>query len=91
VKTVIYDSGVLIAAEKRNEKIWRLHQQYLAAGTRPIVSVLVLAQVWRGGPQPRLSRLLNGCTMEDVNVMMARAIGIACAKSGTSDIVELQT
>ncbi|MGH3717551.1 MAG: hypothetical protein ACRDRI_01685 [Pseudonocardiaceae bacterium] len=55
---LLYDTGALVAAERRQPLIWRLHDRANAAG---IVPVVVLAQAWRGGSQHTLSRLLRGC------------------------------
>jgi hypothetical protein len=52
------------------------------------VSAGVLGQVWRGGPQAQLSRLLLGCRVEPLTEAGARAAGVALAKSGSSDLVD---
>lgn len=83
-----YDTGALVAAEKHRRELWALHARLLQRGERPVVPAAVLAQAWRGGPQPALSRLLRGCVIEDLNEQRARAAGIACARSGTDDIVD---
>ncbi|MGI9000541.1 MAG: hypothetical protein ACR2GH_02625 [Pseudonocardia sp.] len=60
----------------------------LARRIRPIVPSVVLAQAWRGGPQPNLSRLLRGCVIEALAENAAREIGRLLAKDGSSDIVD---
>jgi hypothetical protein len=82
-----YDTGALVAAEKHRRELWALHARLLQRGERPVVPAAVLGQAWRG-PQPALSRLLRGCVIEDLNEQRARAAGIACARSGTDDIVD---
>lgn len=52
----------------------------LARRIRPIVPSVVLAQAWRGGPQPNLSRLLRGCVIEALAENAAREIGRLLAK-----------
>ena len=59
--TIVYDTGALLAAERRNPDFLALHDELTAARIRPIVPVVVLAQAWRGGPQHQTSRVLKGC------------------------------
>ena len=54
----------------------------------PTVPAAVLAQVWRGGPQPMLSRMLDGCVVEPLDHPTARATGAACAMASTADVVD---
>ena len=85
---VTYDTGMLLAAEARRVDAWALHAQTLARGITPTVPVVVLAQAWRGGPQPQLSRLLRGCTVERADEPAGRAAGVACARARTADVVD---
>ncbi|WP_419551796.1 twitching motility protein PilT [Candidatus Poriferisodalis sp.] len=84
----IYDTGALIAAERSDRLLWALHQDVLGQGLAPTVPAAVLAQGWRGGPQPQMSRLLSGCRIESPNEARARSAGTACALAGTSDVVD---
>ena len=59
--TVVYDTGALLAAERRDPDFLALHDELTAARIRPLVPVVVLAQAWRGGPQHQISRVLTGC------------------------------
>lgn len=88
MRKVVYDSGALIAADRRNFRILSLHRELNAAGVRPAVPVVVLAQAWRGGPQPGVSRLLKGCDILADDEQIGRAAGAACAASDTSDVVD---
>jgi hypothetical protein len=85
---ITYDTGALLAAEKGNRALWALHKRALDRGIRPTVPAGVLAQAWRGGPQAALSRFLAGCRFEPLNEAASRAIGVACARSKRSDIVD---
>ena len=58
-----------------------------AARIRPIVPALVLARAWRGGPQHQVSRVLRGCGILPDDAATGRAAGVACAASGTADVV----
>jgi hypothetical protein len=77
-----------IAAAANRRELWVLHSRSLRYGERPVVPAPVLAQAWRGGPQPALSRLLCGCRVEDLDESRARAAGKVCARAGTRDIVD---
>jgi predicted nucleic acid-binding protein len=85
---VVYDTGALLAAERRDPDFLALHDELTAARIRPLVPVVVLAQAWRGGPQHQISRVLKGCDIIADDERTGRAAGIACAASGTSDIVD---
>jgi predicted nucleic acid-binding protein len=85
---LVYDTGALLAAERRNPDFLALHDQATAARIRPIVPVVVLAQAWRGGPQHQISRVLKGCDVLPDDAATGRAAGVACAASGTADVVD---
>ncbi|MGH3282393.1 MAG: hypothetical protein ACRDNW_25105 [Trebonia sp.] len=85
---IVYDTGALLAAERRNPDFLALHDEATAARIRPIVPVVVLAQAWRGGPQHQISRVLKGCDILPDDAAAGRAAGISCPASGTSDVVD---
>ncbi|MGA7704140.1 MAG: hypothetical protein WB998_04515 [Solirubrobacteraceae bacterium] len=85
---VTYDAGALIAGERDSARMWSLHKRALIRGQWPTVPAGVLGQVWRGGPQAKLSRLLVGCRVEPLTEAWARTAGAALAKSGTSDLID---
>lgn len=86
--SLVYDTGALVAAERRVRRLWEIHAAAVRGGVRPVVPVVVLAQAWRGGPQANLSRLLRGCRILPDTEHLGRAAGAACARSGTSDVVD---
>jgi predicted nucleic acid-binding protein len=88
VATIVYDTGALLAAERRNPDFLALHDELTAARIRPIVPVVVLAQAWRGGPQHQISRILKACDIVPDDERTGRAAGVACAASGTADVVD---
>lgn len=88
VAGVTYDAGALIAAERNDREMWALHRRSLERDIQPIVPAGVQAQVWRGGPQAMLSRLLQGCLIEDLTDGRSRAAGAACGRARTSDVVD---
>jgi hypothetical protein len=85
---IVYDTGALLAAERRNPGFLALHDELTRARIRPIVPVVVLAQAWRGGPQHQISRVLKGCDIRPGDQATGRAAGVACAASGTADVVD---
>ena len=87
-ETVVYDTGVLVAAERRSRAVWTRHRRAMQADRGPIVPAPVLAQAWRGGPQPALSGFLEGCLIVPMDEASARAAGAACGLAGTSDVVD---
>ncbi len=86
--TIVYDTGALVAAERRNPDFLALHDELTAARIRPIVPVVVLARAWRGGPQHQISRVLKACDIVPADERTGRAAGIACAASATTDVVD---
>jgi hypothetical protein len=85
---LVYDTGALLAAERRSPDFLALHDEATSARIRPIVPVVVLAQAWRGGPQHQVSRVLKGCDILPDDAATGRAAGVACAASGTADVVD---
>ncbi|WP_107064409.1 PIN domain-containing protein [Streptomyces sp. NRRL S-118] len=85
---IVYDTGALVAAERRRPDFLALHDELTAARIRPLVPVVVLAQAWRGGPQHGISRALKGCDIIPDTERLGRAAGVACAASRTSDVVD---
>ncbi len=85
---VTYDAGALIAAERGSSSVWVLHRSLLELEMRPTLPAVVLGQVWRGGPQARLSRLLHGCRIEPFTEQQARSAGEALAAADGRDLVD---
>jgi hypothetical protein len=86
---VTYDSGALIAAERKERRIWARHRALLATRVVPTVPAGVVAQTWRGGSrQAMLSRLLVGCDIEALDYGQARSVGLLATKASTTDIVD---
>jgi predicted nucleic acid-binding protein len=88
VSGVTYDSGALIAAERNAHAMWALHRRVLQRGLRPTVPTVVLGQVWRGGPQVQLSRVLHGCRIEPLTERDARSAGAALAATEGRDLID---
>lgn len=84
-----FDTGALVAAERNDRIMWSLHRAVLRRGLPPTVPAAVLAEGWRGDPQANLSRLLNGCDIEDFTKSQARAVGTLAARAAHDDIVDV--
>lgn len=85
-----YDTGALIAAERNDRKMWALHAGYLAEEITPVVPVAVVAEAWRGGSrQANLARLLGLCSIEEMSVAQAKAVGVLAGKAEHDDIVDV--
>jgi hypothetical protein len=85
---IVYDTGALVAGERSDRQMWALHDAALRRGIAPTVPAAVLAQAWRGGPQARLSQMLRGCSVLEMDEPIARAAGSLCGSAGTSDVVD---
>jgi predicted nucleic acid-binding protein len=85
---ITYDTGALIAAERNTPEMWAFHRRALERGGSPTVPAAVLAQAWRGGPQPLLARLLRACDIEPLTEADARLAGAACGLARTADVVD---
>jgi len=88
VRAIVYDTGALLAAERGNPDFLALHDEVTRARIRPVVPVVVLAQAWCGGPQHQISRVLKGSDILPDDQRVGRAAGVACAASGTADVVD---
>ena len=85
-----YDTGALIAAERRDPWMLVIHRRAVDNGVRPVVPAGVLAQVWRGGSgrQAGLARMLQQCQVEPLAEGLAKQVGVALQKTGSSDVVD---
>lgn len=85
----LYDTGALIAADRGNSTMWRIHRLALASRVAPIVIAPVIAQAWRDGArQAMLSRLLNGCVLTDFPATAGFDVGRLLGRAGTADVVD---
>jgi hypothetical protein len=83
-----YDTGALLAAEANDRRMWALHRRALERSHTPTVPAAVLAQAWRGGPQPLLSQLLDTCAVEPLDEPTARLAGAMLSRAASTDVVD---
>lgn len=90
-RQVVLDTGALIGIERGDEKMSALLEASLKSPVRFLVPAGVLAQAWRDGArQTRLARFLKTPVVEvlPLSEARARAAGVLCGLSGTSDVVD---
>ena len=85
---VVYDAGVLVAADRNVRAVWADHRVRLEAGIIPIVPAPVIAQVSRSPAQVQLRRLLRGCDILPLTEQHAHSAGELMGRAATRDIVD---
>jgi predicted nucleic acid-binding protein len=88
MRPVVYDAGVLIAADHSKRRIWAEHRVRLEAGLVPLVPAAVVAQASRSPKQAQLRRLLRGCEVVPFDEPAAHAAGALLGKTRTRDAVD---
>lgn len=86
------DAGALIAVERGDRRLRVLLEETERAGWSIVVPVGPLAQVWRDGArQAVLARFLTAADRVEIvewDAATARAAGVLCGRTGTSDVVD---
>ena len=81
---VTYDTGALIAADRRERRMWARYRALLVRREVPVVPAPVVAQCWRGtSRQALLARMLTGCDIEALDDRLARSVGTTAAYAAT--------
>jgi PIN domain len=88
VTPVVYDAGVLIAADRGERRIWAEHRVRLEAGFVPLVPAPVVAQASRSPRQAQLRQLLRGCEVVAFDEDAAHRVGKLLAATKTRDIAD---
>jgi hypothetical protein len=88
MRRVVYDTGVLIAADRSERRTWAEHRVRLEAGIIPLVPATVVAQASRSSKQAQMRRLLRGCEVLPFDEAAAHLVGALLGKSGTKDVVD---
>jgi predicted nucleic acid-binding protein len=76
---ITFDTGALIALERRGARMLRIVDAAAQSNTRITVPTVVVAEWWRGRPSRRMSRLLEGIDIEALDLRLARIAGNAIA------------
>lgn len=85
------DAGALIAIDRGEPRLQALLDEATAAGADIAVPAGVIAQAWRGSSrQARLARFLalGAVTTVPLDEPEARAAGVLCGRTGTSDVID---
>ena len=86
--TVVYDAGVLVAADRSDAQGVGRPPNRLELGLVPVTTAPVVAQASRSPRQVQLRRFLNGCHVLPLLAESAHEIGALAGVSGTSDVVD---
>jgi PIN domain len=85
---VVYDAGVLVAADRNTRTVWAEHRVRLEAGIVPVVPSPVVTQVSRSPAQVQLRRLLRGCEVVSLTERRAHSAGRLLGRTGSRDVVD---
>jgi hypothetical protein len=86
--TIVYDAGVLVAAERGDREVWADHRVRLEVGAVPVTTAPVIAQVSRSPRQVQLRRFLRGCDVAPFVAEEVHGVGTLLGAAGTSDVVD---
>jgi len=85
---VVYDAGVLVAADRNARRVWADHKVRLEEGIVPAVPAPAVAQVSRSPSQVQLRRLLRGCEVVTLTEQRAHAAGQLLGRAGSADVAD---
>lgn len=88
MSTVVYDAGVLVAADRNERRAWAEHKARLELGVIPSVPAPVVAQVSRSPQQAQLRRFLTGCEVVPLGESEAHEAGRLLGMTSTADVVD---
>ena len=86
--TVLYDAGLLIAADRNDRAVWADHRARLELGVIPTTTAPVVSQVSRSSRQVQLRRLLRGCEIVAFAPEEVHEVGELLGRAGSSDVVD---
>ncbi len=86
--SVVYDAGVLVAADRNDRRIWADHRARLELGLVPTTTAPVVSQVSRSPRQVQLRRFLRGCGIVAFSAEQAHPVGALLGDARTSDVVD---
>jgi len=88
MNAVVYDAGVLVAADRNQRRTWAEHKVRLELGLIPLVPAPVVAQVSRSPQQAQLRRFLTGCVVVPLGETEAHEAGRLLGITKTTDVVD---
>ena len=90
-RTVVLDSGALIAFERGDERMRALLLEARASGARLVIPAGVIGQVWRTpATQVAIGSITRAAetTVVTLDKVMAEAAGILCGRRKTADVID---
>lgn len=91
MSSLVFDTGALIALERRDARIIALAGRVTAGTVTAYVPVGVVAQSWRGSArQQPIARLLRTrtLTIDPLTEDLAFQLGVLLARTGSADVVD---
>ena len=85
---ITFDTGALIAVERRRDRMLRVLRAAEQTGTPIVVPAVVLAEWWRGRASARMQALLDGLSVEPLGPALARLAGEALAAVPTATAID---
>src|SRR6476661_5398537 len=82
-----FDTGALIALERRTQRIWEIYRTALHDEVPVTVPVAVVVEWWRGRSDVR-ERILGGVRVEPLHAALAKAAGEALASVKSASPVD---
>lgn len=86
--SVVYDAGVLVAADRNDRDLWADHRARLEAGVIPVTTAPVVAQVSRSSRQVQLRRFLRGCEIVGFTRDESHEVGALLSRADSADVVD---
>lgn len=86
--SVVYDAGVLVAADRNDRTVWAAHRVRLELGIVPVTTAPVVAQVSRSPRQAPLRQFLRGCHVAPFTSEQCHQVGALLGVAGRSDVVD---
>jgi hypothetical protein len=82
-----FDTGALIALERRTKRIWEIYRTALHDAVPVTVPIAVLIEWWRGRTDVR-ERILGGVRVEPLHAPLAQAAGEALAAVKSASAID---
>jgi predicted 2-oxoglutarate/Fe(II)-dependent dioxygenase YbiX len=86
--SVIYDAGVLVAADRNNRRVWADHRVRLESGLVPLTTAPIVSQVSRSTRQAQLHRFLRGCQVLAFTAEQSHRVGALLRRARTADVID---
>jgi len=86
--SVVYDAGLLVAADRNDRAVWADHRARLEVGVVPVTTAPVVAQVSRSPRQVQLRRILRGCDIVAFTREDPHEVGALLSQAELSDVVD---